>query len=418
MENQLLSSQHGSGQSALYRVSQLEAENKALQEEIAHLRSSNQKASQRFEEHLANEGASKKSEHRFRTVFEQSILGKKIIGEDLRILQVNPALQTMLGYSEGELAGTRIITYAHPHFVHTWQELQKKLWKEKIPSFGIETCLVRKNGSSFWCKVTSILFQDDGHTLGYTIVEDISDRKKIEEKLKKLYDSQEIVTHTVAHDLKNPIHIIKTLSGFLKKDIDALQEINAQKHTQSLTHLNMIESSCEKAYSIIKDLLLIGEIELGKQALEKQPTEMKSFIEPLLYSYQLQAKEKAISLLFECPQEEVYGQVNKEKFVRVIENLVSNAIKFTKGGGQVRVGLKKESQKIVLQVSDTGVGIPEPLQSSIFQKFTKASRQGTEGEETTGLGLYIVKQIIDLHRGKIYFESEENKGTSFFIELL
>jgi two-component system sensor histidine kinase VicK len=179
----------------------------------------------------------------------------------------------------------------------------------------------------------------------------------------------------------------------------------------------MIEGSCEKAYSIIKDLLLIGEIELGKQALEKQPTEMKGFIEPLLYPLQLHAKEKQITLHFESPQEDVYVQINREKFLRVIENLVSNAIKFTQVGGQVWVGLKK-TKSVMLQVSDTGVGIPQPLQSSIFQKFTQAGRQGTEGEETTGLGLYIVKQIVELHRGKIWFESEENKGTTFFIELM
>jgi two-component system sensor histidine kinase VicK len=417
MENQSLSSQNGSGQSAPNRLSHLEAENKSLREEIARLRSSNQASIQSFEERLRDEGALKESEHRFKTVFEQSILGKKIIGEDLRIIQVNEALQAMLGYSQKELVGTNIIAYSHPHFVYTWQELQKKLWKENIPSFGIETCLVRKDGSSFWCKVTSILFTDNGDILGYTILEDISVRKKVEEKLKKLYESQEIVTHTVAHDLKNPIHNIKALSSILKKDVQALQEVNAQKHAQSLTHLDMIEGSCEKAYSIIKDLLLIGEIELGKQALEKQPTEMKGFIEPLLYPLQLHAKEKQITLHFESPQEDVYVQINREKFLRVIENLVSNAIKFTQVGGQVWVGLKK-TKSVMLQVSDTGVGIPQPLQSSIFQKFTQAGRQGTEGEETTGLGLYIVKQIVELHRGKIWFESEENKGTTFFIELM
>src|SRR5687767_3368343 len=116
MENQFSSSQNGSGHSALDRLSGLEAENKALREQIAFLRSSNQATTDKYEERLANEGVLKKSEHRFKTVFEQSILGKKIIGEDLCILQVNPALQAMLGYSEKELVGTNIIAYAHPHF--------------------------------------------------------------------------------------------------------------------------------------------------------------------------------------------------------------------------------------------------------------------------------------------------------------
>jgi two-component system sensor histidine kinase VicK len=323
----------------------------------------------------------------------------------------------MLGYSEEELVGTKVLEYVHPNHVKPWRELQQNLWKEKIPSFGIDTCLIRKNGSSFWCSVTSILFKEGEETLGYTILKDISERKRVEDKLKKLYDSQEILIHTVAHDLKNPIHHIKTLNSFLKKDVDALQELNEAKKSQSLMHLKMIDDSCEKAYSIIKDLLLIGEIELGKQPLEKQTTEMESFIEHLLRPFQLAAKEKGIGIDIDFSSEPVYAQINRDKFTRVIENLLSNAIKFTSNGGQITVRSKKESQRVLLQVSDTGIGIPDSLQSTVFQKFTKANRQGTQGEATTGLGLYIVKQIVELHKGNIWFESKENAGTSFYIEL-
>jgi two-component system sensor histidine kinase VicK len=99
-----------------------------------------------------------------------------------------------------------------------------------------------------------------------------------------------------------------------------------------------------------------------------------------------------------------------------LENLISNAVKFTHAGGEVRISLKNKAQKVLMQVSDTGIGIPSKWQKNIFDKFTKANRKGTQGETTTGLGLYIVKQIVDLHKGKIWVESEENKGTSFFIE--
>ncbi|QHT65306.1 PAS domain S-box protein [Rhodocytophaga rosea] len=413
-----MNSQDGNQQSLLSRLAQLEAENKTLQEEISHLRSFQQLASKRFEERLAFEEGYKESAARFQTIFEQSILGNKIIADDLRIIKVNQALQTMLGYNAEDLVGTRVLEYVHPNHVKPWRELQQRLWKEKISSFGIETCLIRKDSSSFPCRVTSILFTEGEHTLGYTILEDISERKLVEVKLKKLYESQEILIHTVAHDLKNPIHIIKTLSSFLKKDMDAFQEIDEQKKFRSLTHLEMIETSCEKAYSIIKDLLLIGEIELGKQPLEKENIEMKSFIEPLLRPFQLAAKEKGIGIHIDFSSEPVYAQINRDKFTRVIENLLSNAIKFTSNGGQVTVRSKKESQRVLLQVSDTGIGIPDSIQSNVFQKFTKAKRRGTEGEATTGLGLYIVKQIVELHKGNIWLESKENIGTSFYIELV
>ncbi len=87
----------------------------------------------------------------------------------------------------------------------------------------------------------------------------------------------------------------------------------------------------------------------------------------------------------------MYALINKDKFVRVLENLLSNAVKFTEPGGEVSLSLKKEGLQVVLQISDTGIGIPAHLQASIFNMFTKAGREGNQGETTTDLGLYIVK---------------------------
>jgi two-component system sensor histidine kinase VicK len=122
----------------------------------------------------------------------------------------------MLGYHREELEGTRILEYVQADYLKAWRELQESLWTKQIPSFGFETVLVRKDGSWIWCSVTSILFKDGGDTLGYTILEDISGRKATEARLKKVYDAQEAIMHTVAHDLKSPIHNIRTLSRFCK----------------------------------------------------------------------------------------------------------------------------------------------------------------------------------------------------------
>jgi two-component system sensor histidine kinase VicK len=402
--------------SSLEKLTQFEIENKALREDNTRLRSV-QTINQDFENRLLFEHAYQESQHRFRTIFEQSTFGNKIISSDLAITEVNMALEEMLGYSKEELVGTKILDYSHPDYKNSWYKLQESLWKKQLPSFHIETCLVRKDGSTLSCSVTSILFKDKGRTLGYTILEDITERKSAEGKLQKLYDSQEIILHTVAHDLKSPIHTIKSLSSFLKRNVERLQEASAEKKEQSLTFINMIADTCDRADTIIKDLLLIGEIELGKLNLKKERIEMKSFIDSQINSFQLRAKEKGIELNVLFPPEEVYAQINVEKFTRVVENLLSNAIKFTKIGGHVTISLNRKAQKVQLQVSDDGIGIPEGLQSSVFNKFTKANRQGTQGEATTGLGLFIVKKIVDLHQGKIWLESKENQGTDFYIEL-
>jgi two-component system sensor histidine kinase VicK len=400
---------------SLQKLTQLEAENKVLSEDNLHLRSL-QSLNEDSKKRILLEQEYQESQHRFRTIFEQSTFGNKIISSDLNITQVNKALEKMLGYSKEQLVGTKILAYSHPDYINRWHKLQENLWKKQLPSFQIETCLVRKDGSTMWCSVTSILFQDEGQTLGYTILEDITERKSAEERLQKLYNSQETIMHTVAHDLKNPIHNIKSLSGLLRINLNFLQD--AEYMNQMETYVSMIDETCDKAYRILKDLLLIGEIELGNKSLEKESIELKTFIETQLPAFELNAKQKGIKLNIHLPAENVYAQINQEKMIRVVENLLSNAIKFTDVGGQVTIAIKKESHKIRLQVSDTGIGIPEPLQKSVFNKFTKANRQGTKGEATTGLGLYIVKQIVDLHKGKVWLESKENEGTSFYVELM
>lgn len=332
------------------------------------------------------------------------------------MLQANEALQVMLGYTEKEIVGTKVIEYAHPDFIQHWHELQENLWTKQIPSFQFETCLIRKDGSYFWCQVTSIIFRDQGTTLGYTIVEDINNRKQMEFKLKKLYDNQETMMHMVAHDLKSPLFNIKLLSDLLREKLEDLPMVEREKKEECFEVLNMIQDSYEETFAIIEDLLLIGELESSGEDLEE--TNLKAFIQSQLTTLGVNAQKKGISVSFLCPEESVYAHINQRKFSRVLINLFSNAVKFTYPGKQITISLKNKDHTALLQVSDTGIGIPEKLQANIFDKFTRANRVGTEGETTTGLGLYIVKHIVDLHQGKIWVESQENAGTTFFIELI
>jgi len=115
---------------------------------------------------------------RYRTVFEQSMLGNKIISSDLKILQVNQALVDLLGFTAKEdLLGREILDFAHENFVGDWRMLQDRLWKKHLPSFSLETCLVGKDDKAIWVNVNSILFLDNGEYLGYTIIEDIRERR-------------------------------------------------------------------------------------------------------------------------------------------------------------------------------------------------------------------------------------------------
>jgi two-component system sensor histidine kinase VicK len=115
----------------------------------------------------------------------------------------------------------------------------------------------------------------------------------------------------------------------------------------------------------------------------------------------------------------IYADVDSAEFLAILNNLVSNAIKFTpdKGHNNVHLEEKDKEEIVLITIIDNGIGIPAQYHLTLFDKFTKARRQGLKGEETVGLGLSIVKHLVNLHQGKIYFENEENKGTTFYVKI-
>jgi PAS domain S-box-containing protein len=126
------------------------------------------------------------SENSFKSIFEKSPTGNLILSKDLVVLQANNALIAMLGFdSENDVANTNILQYVNPAYKTDWLLLQQKLWMQKSPSFTIETCLNKNNGESIWCKLTSIVYLENGQTLGYVIIEDISKKTNDEETIKR-----------------------------------------------------------------------------------------------------------------------------------------------------------------------------------------------------------------------------------------
>ncbi|UOQ74858.1 PAS domain-containing sensor histidine kinase [Hymenobacter cellulosilyticus] len=383
----------------------LEQQNSRLQKEQAE-----NQAQRETDQHY------QRSQDRFRTVFENSPLGQKIIDPNLKILQANQALATMLGLGNADqVVGRRILEFSHPDHLADWTKLQQRLWAHKEPSFVLETCLVRPDGSTFWCRVTSVLFPDDGGELGYTTLEDITERKQLEAGHKRLYDAQETILQLAAHDLKSPLYNIEMVVDILRDNpsVRGIAPPSAQQDVQEL--LTLIEAACKKANTLLKDVLFLGQLESTRS--ERHRTNLGTFLEESLVVFRVTAREKKIDLILECPPEPVYADIHAEKFGRILDNLLSNAFKFTPAGGKIRVTLRQHEGRTRLTVHDTGLGIPQHLQPHVFEKFTSASRPGLYGDTTTGLGLFITKQIVELHEGQIWLESKENEGTTFFIDL-
>ncbi len=391
----------------------------SLQEELAALRLENQQLRAdraALATQQAKDNKYEQSQVRFRTVFDHSPLGNKIIDSELVIKQVNPAVLVMLGFERAEgLLGRKIIEFAHPDHQADWTRLQESLWAHKLPSFVLETCLLRQDGTSFWCQVTSVLFQDEAGELGYTTLEDITERKGLAVRHKRLYDSQETIMHLVAHDLKNPINNIQLLAGLLQSHAGVLSiaPTSAQQDVQKL--LTLATQECANANALLKDVLYLGQLEASR--LQTHRTDLNAFLHERLEVFRVAAKEKNIALLLDLPAETVFVAIHRDKFGRILDNLLSNALQFTPAEGTIKVRLQAHEGRVRLVVQDTGLGIPAKLQPHVFDKFSAASRPGLYGDTTTGLGLFITKQIVEMHEGQIWLESAENEGTTFYIDL-
>lgn len=162
----------------------------------------------------------------------------------------------------------------------------------------------------------------------------------------------------------------------------------------------------------------IGRLEDENFVLEKKVVNLNQFFEKSLEQFEQPTVKKGLSFTKTFENDLKHIKINEKEFVRVIYNLISNAIKFTPAGGEIQIKTKTVvNDKVSIEISDTGIGISKELLPIIFDKFSKARRKGIEGEKSTGLGMWIVKHIIELHKGEISVRSTENEGTTFTILL-
>jgi signal transduction histidine kinase len=214
------------------------------------------------------------------------------------------------------------------------------------------------------------------------------------------------VIKIVAHDLRNPIGAINTITAMLQPD----ETLTAE--TREL--VDLVQVSSKNCLELINELL---ETDLDQQQnLKKEKVNLNELLEQCtrLLSFMAQDKEQEVILNSNAPE---VISADYEKLWRVMNNLIINAIKFSPAGSDIYIDAGQLNNEVVIAVTDTGMGIPTSLQNQIFDPFTSARRQGTHNEQPIGLGLYISKQIIDAHHGKIWFESDAGKGTVFYVSL-
>lgn len=347
----------------------------------------------------------KASDHqdRFRNIFEYSKLSNKIISSDFKILQVNPAMVSLLGYTKKEdIVGTRILDYSPPgHHAH-WKLLQEHLWEKEMPSFTLETCLIKKDGTLVWCQVTSIIFPDkEEGALGYSIIEDITERRQL--KLHK----EEFIS-VASHELKTPITSLKANLQLMSRMI-AKEGIDIV-HMTKMTH--NAERSVIKLNYLVDDLLSSTKIDQGQLSLNKTTFVLAELVEDCCSHIRLEGKyhidyrgDPAFTIF-----------ADRHKLDQVLVNLVNNAVKYAAKSFAIVIDAEHKNGLTKVSVSDFGNGIPPENLVNLFERYFRLETNNNK-ISGLGLGLYICAEIIRLHGGEMGVESALGKGTTFWFTI-
>ncbi len=339
----------------------------------------------------------KQSNAKLEGVFNYCADGIVIINEDGIIEQVNPACETLIGLVGDKLLMTSIDDYLFSKKTFISKELHKLDESELLlREFYI------KNPLSNTETPVEISFArinpDDEYKRFVGVIRDVTEQKKSD----KLRDD---FIATLTHDLRTPLlAAIQTLTFFLNGALGELDE------KQKLL-LATMQKSNEDLLGLVNALLEVYKYDADKLELTKTNFNMYNLVEQVYNELQPLAQTKEIEFKIECTNKDLTVNADRSEIRRVICNLCGNAINYTQNGGRVIITLKNEGNDLIFSVSDNGSGIPQEDIPNMFQRFS----QGTSKKRSTGtgLGLYLSRQIIESHGGKIWLESALNKGSEF-----
>ncbi len=228
------------------------------------------------------------------------------------------------------------------------------------------------------------------------------------EELVNLNKEKDMLVNVVAHDLRTPLSHIRLLIQLI--DVTSLELTKDQ-----LSYLTEIDNSADRLSQMIGRILNIHALETNRVKLKNQVIDLLELVNYVVRCFRLTSEDKEIEITTVSEPGNHLVEVDKNYTIQVLENLVSNALKFSERGSKVFLNVKSENRKTYVTVQDQGPGISEEDQKKLFGRFQRLSAQPTEGEASIGLGLSIVKKYIEAMKGEIYCESELGIGTKFII---
>ena len=336
--------------------------------------------------------------------------GVFVVDSQLKIILINKVAQKLCGHhGTSKIIGQQYNKILKFIDEKTGKEkdgfIKKALETGKIQKMTNHTMLINKNGTKIPVADSSApLKSKKGEIVGCVVVfRDVTQEKAID-KAKTEFVS------LASHQLRTPLSIIKWYSEML------LSEDVGELKPQQKEYLKEVFDGNQRMISLVNALLSVSRLELGKLSIHPKPLSITTIANELIDEFTLKINEKKIKLIKKYDK---LPKINLDKaLTRIIfQNLISNAVKYTSVKGKIDLRIFKKNNKIEISIKDNGIGIPKEQHDQVFTKLFRADNARGKNINGTGLGLYIVKSILDNCGGKIRFKSKENQGYTFYISL-
>lgn len=247
----------------------------------------------------------------------------------------------------------------------------------------------------------------NANSIKRTLAKKEKEIEKMHKDFKQLSQVKDELISVVSHELRTPLTIIKEGINL------TLDEVAGKINSKQKQFLSVSRQNIDRLSNLINDLLDISKIEAKKVVLRKSLVDLGPFIRNTVSPLESVAVNKKISIKYKIPDKEMSCFMDPDKITQVVNNLVSNALKFTKPNGSITVIAQENPNNFQISVCDTGVGISKQNMEKLFNKFVQVSRTPGPGEKGTGLGLAICKGLVELHGGRTWVESALGKGSKF-----
>ena len=388
-----------------------------VQDSTAELRDTNEQLCQEICERKRAESDLAAEEQRFQATFNSAAVGIAHVGIDGKWLLVNQKLCDIVGYTQEELQSQTFQDITHPDDLDAEFEYIRRILATEIQTYSMEKRYIRKDASYVWINLTVSLVRVPKGEPKYfiAVVEDISERKQAEVKVRQALEQEKELgelragfVSMVSHEFRNPLHIISFSTSLVKRHSHQWTE------EKKLKYLHRIQTAVEHLSELMDEVLIIGRSEAGKLTLSPRALDLEQFCRDLVAQLKLSHSSQhpvTFKSLGDCST----ACVDEKLLQPILTNLLSNAIKYSPTGSKVVFALSCRDAEVILQIKDQGIGIPAADQQRLFEPFHRGKNVGDI--PGTGLGLAVVKKLVDIHGGQISVASEVGVGTTFTITL-